>query len=234
MTNTQQYTVVVPAAGVGKRMQIDKPKQYLLINNKTIIEHTIERLLSHPLIKQVVVSLSAEDDYFANLPIAGNAQVETVIGGKERYDSVLAGLRMVKEQQWVLVHDAARPCVTHTDIEQLIQHCVQSQQGAILATPVRDTMKRTDPQGHIHHTENRDNLWHAQTPQMFAAKALISALEQGINTGQNITDEASAMELIGKPCDVVSGREDNIKITRPSDVTLASFILTQQKEEACA
>lgn len=234
LSNANQFTVVVPAAGVGKRMASDLPKQYLVINNKTIIEHTVERLLSHPNINRVVLSISPEDEYYSTLSLKNNPQVNTVFGGKERYDSVLAGLQSIDATPWVLVHDAARPCVTHNDITTLIEYCLKHNQGAILATPVRDTMKRTDVTGNILKTEERNNLWHAQTPQMFPTKMLVEALKQGVADNKVITDEASAIELMGKPNSIVSGREDNIKITRPSDLGLAAFILTQQKEEICA
>ncbi|WOH37346.1 2-C-methyl-D-erythritol 4-phosphate cytidylyltransferase [Thalassotalea fonticola] len=225
--------VVLPAAGIGKRMSQNIPKQYLKINDKCIIEHTIERLLSHPRIGQVMVVLAEHDNIFSALEISKNAKVCTTIGGKERSDSVLAGLKAISEQTWVLVHDAARPCLTHTDIDALIDFCIEQNTGAILASPVRDTMKRSQHNQKIENTENRDNLWHAQTPQMFKHEQLISSLEQALAHGVAITDEASAMEFANVDCFIVSGREDNIKITRPSDLNLAAFILTQQKEETC-
>ncbi len=224
--------MILPAAGIGSRMQQALAKQYLTIDNKTIIERTLERVLSHPKIAHVVVVISAEDNTFASLTIAKHDNVSIAIGGKERADSVLAGLKAAGEQDWVLVHDAARPCVTHTDIDALIEFCEQNQEGAILATPVRDTMKRTNASGHIAITEERDNLWHALTPQMFPHRLLLSSLERGIQEHANITDEASAMEYAGQSAHVVSGREDNIKITRPADLPLAAFIL-QQQESAC-
>ncbi|TRX55820.1 2-C-methyl-D-erythritol 4-phosphate cytidylyltransferase [Thalassomonas sp. M1454] len=232
-SSTQQFSVVVPAAGIGKRMQTDCPKQYLKIGTKCIIEHTISRLLSHPKIKNVIVALAEHDNVFAKLAIANNPNVKSVVGGKERSDSVLAGLRAINNENWVLVHDAARPCITHADINQLITFCIDNDKGAILATPVRDTMKRTSTSGQIQHTENRDNLWHAQTPQMFNHAQLQSSLEQALANNIAITDEASAIENSGAPSYVVEGREDNIKITRPSDLNLAAFILEQQKEISC-
>ncbi|OUS30959.1 2-C-methyl-D-erythritol 4-phosphate cytidylyltransferase [Thalassotalea sp. 42_200_T64] len=246
------YSVVVPAAGIGKRMSKNIAKQYLKISGKCIIEHTLERLLSHPKINRIVVALAEHDQYFRRLAIANNPQINTVIGGGERSDSVLAGLKALTNDfandrtdeenntshNWVLVHDAARPCVTHADIDALIEFCQSNcsgndSAGAILATPVRDTMKRCSSSQQISHTEERENLWHAQTPQMFKLTQLTQALTQGLRDNAPITDEASAMEHVGINSFVVSGREDNIKITRPSDLNLAAFILTQQKEEAC-
>lgn len=233
-TITEQFTVVVPAAGIGKRMNSECPKQYLKINQKCIIEHTIERLLSHPNINNIVVALSAHDEVFSTLDVSKQTNVATVIGGSERYDSVLAGINTLTVDDWVLVHDAARPCITHQDITSLIQHCLNNDHGAILATPVRDTMKRSDARQQIVRTESRDNLWHAQTPQMYKCQQLRIAIEQAIANNLTITDESSAIEYAGLASAIVSGREDNIKITRPSDFTLAAFILNQQKEETCA
>lgn len=232
-TITEQFTVVVPAAGIGKRMNSEYPKQYLKINQKCIIEHTIERLLSHPNIDKVVVVLSAHDEMFSTLDAAKLTNVATVIGGSERYDSVLAGLHSLACDDWVLVHDAARPCITHQDINELLLHCINTHSGAILATPVRDTMKRSDSNNKILRTESRESLWHAQTPQMYKCQQLQTAIEQAIVSNVTITDESSAIENAGFASAIVPGREDNIKITRPSDLNLAAFILNQQKEETC-
>ncbi|WNC71457.1 2-C-methyl-D-erythritol 4-phosphate cytidylyltransferase [Thalassotalea psychrophila] len=232
--NTDSLYVVLPAAGIGKRMSKNIPKQYLKINGRCIIEHTIERLLSHPRIGQVIVALAEHDSMFSTLDISKNSQVSTVLGGNERSDSVLAGLKAMHEQTWVLVHDAARPCLTHEDIDALIHFCFKHDTGAILATPVRDTMKRSQTNQQIKSTENRNNLWHAQTPQMFKHQQLTRSIELALQSGVEITDEASAMEFANVDSFIVSGREDNIKITRPSDLNLAAFILTQQKEETCA
>lgn len=132
LINNISLIAVVPAAGVGKRMLSDCPKQYLTIGGRTIIEHTLERLLSHSMIKEVIVVLGKEDGYFAHLNIASHPQIRTVYGGKERVDSVLAGLKVIDSVKypWVLVHDAARPCVKLTDIDSLISHCIATEQGA--------------------------------------------------------------------------------------------------------
>ncbi|WP_371379678.1 2-C-methyl-D-erythritol 4-phosphate cytidylyltransferase [Thalassotalea aquiviva] len=212
-------------------MGSDCPKQYLKIANKTILEYTLERLLSHPDVAKVVVSVSSEDQYFNELKIAEHPDVVRVDGGKERSDSVLNGLKTLTDEYWVLVHDAARPCVTHADISALIERCYKTDEGAILATPVRDTMKRTDSHGNIERTEDRNNLWHAQTPQMFKLSELTNALISAESAGVAITDEASALEYMKLPSQVVSAREDNIKVTRPSDLNLATFILQQQQEQ---
>lgn len=229
----QQVAVVVPAAGIGKRMEADCPKQYLMLNGKTIIEHTLSRLISHPQIAKVIVALNPEDTVFSSLTVASDDKVVMVEGGAERADSVLAGLESMDEQgcEWVMVHDAARPCITHDDISKLITFCVGNQSGAVLATPVRDTMKRTLSNQEISHTESRDNLWHALTPQMYKTVELKTSLKNALASEAQITDESSAIEWAKLPSSVVIGRDDNLKITRPNDLALASFYLTQQQEQ---
>ncbi|PKH05432.1 2-C-methyl-D-erythritol 4-phosphate cytidylyltransferase [Moritella sp. Urea-trap-13] len=224
---TELFIAVVPAAGVGARMGANIPKQYLMLENKTVIEHTLTALLSHPSITQVVVALGPEDGWFADLDIANNPAIVRVDGGKERADSVLAGLQACQSYNWVLVHDAARPCLTHADIDNLIIAALASDHGAILGSQVRDTMKRTDTQGNIIATVDRELLWHALTPQMFPVKLLTDALTTGLAGQSNITDEASAIELLGLMPKMVIGRADNIKITRPEDMPLATLFLQQ-------
>ncbi len=232
MTHYSPHIVaVVPAAGVGKRMAADRPKQYLQLNQKTILEHTISLLLSHPAISRVVVALGEDDPYYPTLPISLNDRVSRVAGGAERVDSVLAGINTVSEE-WVMVHDAARPCVTLADIDLLIESAKQSDAGAILAMPVRDTMKRGSEEGGIQTTVCREALWHALTPQMFRAEQLKQALDSAIEAGVSITDEASALEHCGLSPRIVSGRSDNIKITRPEDLALADFYLSQRIKES--
>jgi 2-C-methyl-D-erythritol 4-phosphate cytidylyltransferase len=233
----QQFVVVVPAAGAGKRMLANCPKQYLTIDNKTILEHTIERLLSHPLIKKVIVALSDNDEYFPSTSLAMNSNVETVVGGKERVDSVLAGLKAIDQQlfSWVLVHDAARPCVSHEDISTLISTCLSQQSGGLLATPVRDTMKRSSntkiAESQVLETVERENLWHALTPQMFDVSELKAAIIHGMSINAELTDESSAIELAHLPSTIVSASSENIKITHPDDLALATFFLAKQNTE---
>lgn len=230
MINQTGLAVVIPAAGVGKRMQTNCPKQYLLIANKTILEHTVERLLSHPAISLIVIALGSNDQYFPRLSLKYHANVMTVVGGKERVDSVLAGLKVINTNHypWVMVHDAARPCITHQDIDKLIHTCFKHQQGGLLATPVRDTMKQATHDQHVATTIDRSLLWHAFTPQMYPTNQLISALAIGLAKGDEITDESSAIEAAGHVSQLVEGRSDNIKITRIDDLALANFILQQQ------
>lgn len=235
--HNQQFVVVVAAAGAGKRMLAHCPKQYLTIDNKTILEHTIERLLSHPLINKVIIAISEGDEYFGQTTLVNNCQIETVIGGKERVDSVLAGLKVIDEQRyaWVLVHDAARPCVSHDDISALISQCTTKQSGGLLASPVRDTMKRsvdgTSGEQRVSKTVEREKLWHALTPQMYQVAELEQAIMSALNENAVITDESSAIELAKLPNIIVPASSENIKITHPDDLALATFFLAKQKTQ---
>ena len=149
-------------------------------------------------------------------------------GGKQRADSVLAGLQAVDGAQWVLVHDAARPCLHRDDLENLLAITVTSKVGGILAAPVRDTMKRGEPgKGLIAHTVDREDLWHALTPQLFPLELLRSCLLRALDEGATITDEASALEYCGFHPELINARADNIKVTRPEDLALAAFYLTR-------
>lgn len=226
-----QFTVVVPAAGVGKRMLSACPKQYLTIDNITILEHTVQRLLSHPSIAHVIIALGENDDYFPSTGLANNQSITCVIGGKERVDSVLAGLKHVSaaQEQWILVHDAARPCIQHQDLTRLITYCLAIDHGGLLATPVRDTMKQANASQVVAATLDRSQMWHALTPQMYKTHELTNAITSALASDISITDESSAMEALGYASGLVQGSSDNIKITQPEDLVLAEFILNQQK-----
>ncbi|MGB9098893.1 2-C-methyl-D-erythritol 4-phosphate cytidylyltransferase [Erwinia sp.] len=226
---------VVPAAGIGSRMQAECPKQYLSIGGKTLLEHALNSLLAHPAVSRIIVAISPDDPFFSALPVASDPRIQVVKGGKERADSVLAGLQVASSSRWVLVHDAARPCLHLDDLTRLLAITATSRVGGILAAPVRDTMKRAE-QGKeaIAHTVDREALWHALTPQLFPLELLRSCLERALKEGATITDEASALEYCGYHPELVIGRSDNIKVTRPEDLALAAFYLTQlhNKESA--
>lgn len=219
---------VVPAAGIGTRMAAAVPKQYLAIANRAIIEYSLEPLINHPDISQIVVALNKDDRWFSELSVAAHPKIRPVIGGGERADSVLAGLNYLPQQGRVLVHDAARPCLTRADLDQLIA-AQTPQQGAILASVVRDTMKRGNSRGTIEHTVERELLYHALTPQLFDLNLLRAALTAALAQRVIITDEASAMEWAGHAVKLVNGRSDNIKVTRPEDLNLAQLFLTRQR-----
>lgn len=236
MRQFPSLAVVIPAAGVGSRMQADKAKQYLAIHNKTILEHTVECFIELDFVSQIYVSISDTDDLYATLPISNFPKVNRVAGGKERADSVLNGIKLAKSEgnEWVMVHDAARPCVSKQDIEKLYAECLEKGEAGILATPVRDTMKRSrSGKQTIETTLDRNNMWHALTPQCAKVEdlnsALASELEDSGFVSKSITDEASALELAGYPVNLVQGSVKNIKITLPEDLELAEFYLSGKK-----
>jgi 2-C-methyl-D-erythritol 4-phosphate cytidylyltransferase len=223
----RNLSVVIPAAGIGQRVGASIPKQYLPLLGKSIIEHSILPFLDHPSITRVIVSLAKNDHWFDSLPIAHHSKVETVVGGVDRVDSVLAALNTIDPDDYVLVHDAARPCIKHEDINKLIKAVIKHQQGGILACKVRDTMKRSDQCNNITATVERDNLWHALTPQMFVNQQLIDVIIANLSS-HKITDEASAFEMSGVPVMIVEGCSDNLKVTREEDLSLATFYLSQK------
>lgn len=233
------FWVVIPAAGVGRRMRSDIPKQYLPLAGRSVLAHSLQRMSLHPAINEIVVVLAVDDPHWQQQQLDWVTRpVTTVIGGKERSDSVLSGLQALadraRDDDWVLVHDAARPCVRVEDIQRLIDSCGSDDVGGLLAMPVRDTMKQADNHGRVSATIARDQLWHALTPQMFRYRALVQALEQTRVQGVAVTDEAMAMELSGKQPRLVEGHSDNIKITRPEDLALAEFYLQTQGAQGLA
>lgn len=234
MTSQYAFWAVVPAAGVGKRMGSDVPKQYLPIHGKPVLQHTLERLLSVEALSAVAVALGKEDGYWPDLPFADHPRILVAEGGKERADSVLSALRLLEGQaqdsDWVLVHDAARACITRTDVLKLIETLEYDPVGGILALPSSDTLKGVE-NGIIVDTVDRNHVWRALTPQMFRYGSLKQALTEAAELGLIVTDEASAMELKGLTPRIVEGRPDNIKITRPEDLTLAAFY---QEQQCCA
>ena len=225
--------VVIPAAGVGKRMQANVAKQYLNINNQTVLQHTVEQFINLAFVKGILVAVSEHDDTFTTLSFSNKNKVQHCIGGQERFETVLNTLdyfqSTIAPHEWVMVHDAARPCVTQQDIEKLYQECKNHEVGGILATPVKDTLKQSLADQTIAKTVDRDKMWHAFTPQMFRYQNLVNAIENSIMDGLLITDDASAFENLNLHPKLVEGREDNIKITRPSDLDYATWLITQRQ-----
>jgi len=227
MTN---YWAVVPAAGIGRRMGTAIPKQYLPLNGRPVLEHTLMRVANHA--RAVVVALAPQDPWWPTLTLNTKAPILPVAGGAERCHSVLNGLNMLsspkigaREDDWVLVHDAVRPCVRDIDIEQLVAKASGHPIGGLLGTRVRDTLKRANPAGDILETVDREGLWHALTPQIFRLGILSKTLTYCIEHGILVTDEAQAMEWNHfSPC-MVEGHGDNIKITNPNDLALAELYL---------
>lgn len=227
-----KFWAVIPAAGVGRRMGHGIPKQYLLLQGRCVIEHALDTLVNHPRISGTVVALGADDGYWPDTAFAGHPRVETVIGGAQRVDSVRNALDALSasaaDTDWVLVHDAARPCLRADDIDRLMDALKDDAVGGILGVAVRDTMKRTDATNQITDTVDRARLWHAFTPQMFRLGALQQAIATSLRDGIPVTDEASAMEHLGVSPKMVEGQRDNIKVTEPLDLPLADFILQHQ------
>lgn len=236
MALAHHFSVVIPASGIGKRMQTQMPKQYLPLLGKPVLAHTIGCFIDLPNVDEVVVVIAQHDETFKTLPIANHAKIRTIIGGKERANSVLNGIQYLhsKGTQWVMVHDAARPCVEQSDILNLAKQCFNNDQAGILATQVRDTMKRSVSNSNlINKTEDRNSLWHAFTPQCCEVNQLFEALNSQISQdgdmNPNITDEASALELAGIPVTLVNGSATNIKITQPEDLGLAEYYIKSRK-----
>ena len=231
MEETIKFWGVVPAAGVGKRMQANRPKQYLELAGSTVIELTLKRLLHAGVFTAVAVAISKEDPFWPELKISRHEQIVRAKGGKERADSVLSALHSLQDKansdDWVLVHDAARPCLTVSDIRLLIDTLKDDEVGGILALSSHDTLKNVEGHNNIE-TIDRSRIWRALTPQMFRYGGLRRALEEAADNGSVVTDEASALELQGLQPKIVEGRPDNIKITRPEDLPLANFYLEQQ------
>ena len=223
---------IVPAAGIGSRMQAKIPKQYLPLLGKTILERTLERLDNSLAFEKIIIALNPKDPYWPTLNL-NNDKYIIVDGGAQRSDSVLNGLKaiegMAAAQDWVFVHDAARPCVRTADLCNMLDVLESCGHGGLLAAQVKDTMKRGNKLGCVDSTVERENLWHALTPQAFPFAELLSAYSRAAEQGEAITDEAMAIESAAGKVKLVSGSQDNIKITRPEDLHLAELYLQAQQ-----
>lgn len=242
MTNLPAFWAVVPAAGSGRRLaagegQADpRPKQYRDLLGKAVLAHSVERLLALSRIGQVLVAVAPGDALWSELAISRDARVGTVTGGGERHESVLRALEALAgradDRDWVLVHDAVRPCVRKTCIEGLIDELAGHPVGGLLGFPVSDTLKQIDAAGDVEHTIDRSRIWAAATPQMFRYGLLRRALERHLEQSLGPTDEAMAVEALGLKPRLVEGRRDNMKITVAGDLELAALILQAQEREA--
>jgi len=229
---SRQYFAVIPAAGSGSRFGAPKPKQYLTLNGVPLIRHTIAALLSDARIARVVVVLSPDDADWHEHCLPENAGDRVLVirqGGMTRAESVLNGIKWLLMQphvgsdDWVLVHDAARPCLSTTQIDTLLTQLSDDPVGGLLAIPVADTVKRASMDDRVERTIDRRQLWLAQTPQMFRLKLLAEAL--GAIDPAVATDESSAVEALGLQPKLVPGSLSNLKVTYPQDLLLASAIL---------
>ncbi len=224
---------IVPAAGTGARMQSDIPKQYLPLLGRPVILHTLERLCSYGRIAGVLVGIAPNDARWQTLQTTGLQKLlGTFAGGRTRVQTVLNGIaalvKRARADDWVMVHDAVRPCVRHADLDKLVAVVASSPDGALLALPISDTVKRADAQARVEETVSRAGLWRAHTPQMFRLAMLRDALTAVAATNEDITDDSAAVERLGARPRVVEGFADNIKITHSSDLALAEMFLRQQ------
>jgi 2-C-methyl-D-erythritol 4-phosphate cytidylyltransferase len=235
LSTTAKYWAVLPAAGSGSRFSTHVSKQYLSILGKTVMQHSVDTLCQLEL-SGCVVAISAQDDRAQQLSFNHQAMIHWVKGGAERMDSVLAALDylrpLAQDDDWVLVHDVARPCIRREQLNQLLHELNDNPVGGLLAVPVRDTLKQAvikpNNTQQVVKTVPRDQLWQCQTPQMFRFGILLKALEMAKQQQILVTDEANAIELLNLPITLVHGRADNIKITYPEDLALATAILQSQ------
>lgn len=226
--NEARLWVIVPAAGTGSRFGSDRPKQYAKLLDGTVLEHTLKCLLDYVDASAILVAISEQDADWANLKVSGDPRIQTVAGGEERADSVENALHALSgraaENDWVLVHDAARPCLEQKDVAHLLAEIENHDAGGLLAVPVADTLKRAGAQGEVEATIDRSQLWQAQTPQVFRYGLLARALKEARECGARVTDESSAIERAGFAPKLVSGSRTNIKITHGEDLLLARLI----------
>jgi 2-C-methyl-D-erythritol 4-phosphate cytidylyltransferase len=228
MASTDPLWCVVPAAGRGARFGAEMPKQYIPLAHRPLILWTLQRLAASPCVAGLMVVLAVDDHYWSNPGALFGKPVMTAVGATERSGSVLAGLRAlppeVADDAFVLVHDAARPCVSVADIGRLVVQGIAAG-GGLLAAPLRDTLKLGDDQARVIATEPRESRWRALTPQLFRRGALSAALEHAHAQGIAVTDESMAMERVGHKPLLVEGAESNIKVTTPADLALAEYLL---------
>jgi 2-C-methyl-D-erythritol 4-phosphate cytidylyltransferase len=212
-------------------MGSDKAKQYLPLGDRTVIEWALSPFLDDPRFMAVVVALAADDHHWQSLPVASHPKIRVTPGGAERADSVRAGVAALANDahadDWVLVHDAARPCLELSDLNALMSvlDANLDEAGGLLATPLADTLKQADTEQRVASTLPRAGLWRALTPQMFRYDVLQRALKHAFNHGLHVTDESTAVEALGLKPRLIAGRADNLKITVPQDMALAVSIL---------
>jgi 2-C-methyl-D-erythritol 4-phosphate cytidylyltransferase len=226
---------LIPAAGHSVRFGGTTLKQYAHVLSMPVIAHTIEAITRHSAVRSVTVALAPDDGIFGELIRPRYPAVNTVTGGESRAQSVMNGLEFIRERypdcDWVLVHDAARPCLSAAALRRLLDEGLNSETGAILAMPVSDTLKIADAHGRIESTVDRERYWAAQTPQLFPLEPLATNLAAALAAGETPTDEAAAMERAGVRPLLVAGATTNIKITGAEDLDLAQFILQRQSFE---
>ncbi|MDP7193774.1 MAG: 2-C-methyl-D-erythritol 4-phosphate cytidylyltransferase [Arenicellales bacterium] len=235
--NSPGIWALIPAAGSGTRFGSQRPKQYHFIKGKPVLAHTLERIAQVKAIRGIAVGLSVEDANWEVLEKPSTENLWTYTGGVTRADTVRRGLDSLSAKavagDWVLVHDAVRPCIQHADVQRLINEVAFSPEGGLLGIPVRDTIKRETGQGRVATTVPRVGLWRAQTPQLFPLDTLTTALDQAHSSGRGCTDEAEAIEQLSLTPRLVESDWCNLKITSPADLVLAELILEQQAIHRC-
>lgn len=236
MPEPLRYWLVIPAAGVGRRMGSDCPKQYLPLGDRLLLDVTIQRLLDAYAFDGCMVALDADDPQWSQSRSAHDSRVWTCTGGAERADSVLAALDALSDHvgpdDWVLVHDVARPCLSRDDLLELISALGSDSDGGLLAAPMSDTVKQSEAGDRtVSETLDRSILWRALTPQQFRYQALKHALHETLTSGAPVTDESSAMEAAGYRPTLIPGRSDNLKVTVPEDLALAGWLLARLESQ---
>jgi 2-C-methyl-D-erythritol 4-phosphate cytidylyltransferase len=228
-----RYWLIMPAAGSGQRFGQELPKQYMPLAGRTVIECSLAPFLADSRCAGAVIAIAANDRRFGGLALAKEPRLRTVTGGQQRADSVLSALESLQapDEDWVLVHDAARPCVSRGEIDALLLAAGTDAVGGLLAVPLSDTLKR-EQSGRVRETPSRESLWRALTPQMFRLGALRSALQAARDAGRSPTDEAQALEWAGQQPVLVAGSPQNIKITTAADLELAAAILLKRGEHS--
>jgi 2-C-methyl-D-erythritol 4-phosphate cytidylyltransferase len=232
--STSPVHVLIPAAGRGTRYGGALLKQYLPVCGKPVLAHSIRIFQFHPLVSSITVILADDDQWFDSAVGLLATNVNTVTGGETRAHSVRNGLRFIIENysktDWVLVHDAARPCLSASRLEKFLEQGLESVHGAILAVPIGDTLKRAGESQEIVATVDRTGLWAAQTPQLFRVGVLADAIDEAHEAGRQLTDEASAMEFVGIKPQLVMGSSANIKITHSSDLAIAEALFSRKEQ----
>lgn len=237
MIHSAKIWCVVPAAGIGSRMQAAIPKQYLMLHGQPVLLHTLERLCRHSAIAGVYVGIHPTDTHWRTLDVSRLTKLSGAYkGGATRAQTVLKGVHALtdraRDDDWIMVHDAVRPCVRAADIDALVAAVADKSEGGVLAIPLTDTIKRADADARIVETLPRATLWRAATPQMFRLGALRTALSEALAAGVDPTDESMAIERAGGRPRLVAGSADNIKVTTPDDLALASFFLMRSEGRA--
>lgn len=228
-----RYWLVVPAAGIGQRMASDTPKQYLPLAGRCVLAQSLQTFAAWGKLRGACIALHPDDRHYDDIATQIPIECGRVAGGERRIDSVCSGMLALRDDaaddDWVLVHDAVRPCLSLTDLQGLVDTLADDPIGGLLAARSNDTLKRDDGHGRVERTENRDTIWCAQTPQMFRYGPLLSALTQAIENQVSYGDESAAMEAAGHRPRLIESQDINIKITRPSDLLFAKRVLDARR-----